>query len=131
MKTRNHILGIFLAFFICTVFSAQQGMAQEIVGFEICGNVEDLEPVDPKTDFAQGEKAYCWLKVKGATVGSKIVMKWFHGEEEKYSKELEMKFSTMRTYAYKTLYQAGTWRVDIYGEGDNLLQSAELQAVAN
>lgn len=102
--------------------------AQEIDSLLVCENVVELEPQNPKDSFEAGSKAYCWMKVKGATVGDSLTIAWYHEDELKHSTTLELSYTDMRTYAYKTLFQAGAWRVDIKSADDKVLTSLAFTA---
>lgn len=122
MKTKLTLL------FCCFVLMAGQALAQEIEQAVLCKNVENHEAVEPTTTFQKGEKAWCWIKVVNAPVDTHITVNWYHGDELKHSTELAMKYESMRTYAYKTLYDAGKWRVDIVGADGTVLKSLDFEA---
>lgn len=102
----------FVLVFVMTGSMAASLQAQTLVDAQICETVESREPVNPKTSFQKGDKAYCWIKVADATVGSNLTVIWSI-DDLAYEQKLEMKFANMRTYCFKTLFKPGNWKATI------------------
>lgn len=79
----------------------------------ICEDVIEREPVNARDTFLVGAKAYCWMKLNNANVGSVVTVKWFVEDKEVHTYDLTVKYPNMRTYAFKTVRQAGKWRAEI------------------
>ncbi len=107
--------------FAFSVFSVCQ--AQVIEKVVLCETVKNLEPINPKTSFKKNQKAYCWIRVSEAEVGGQILVEWYYKDALQHTARLDLKYSRMRTYAYKTLHAEGEWRVDIKKQDSTLLQS--------
>lgn len=103
------------------------GATFEVLEAKLCGGVQDRKPVDEKSTFSAGDKAWIWLSLKPAGETS-MRLRW----------SLEGKpFWTMdpvpvragNTWYYKTLHQPGTWQVDVLDPGDRVVHSISLTAV--
>ena len=119
---------LILSLFVCSFFFLSNSHAQAIDSLVVCKNVEDLVAIDPGTEFAKGDKVYCWMKVKGATVGQEVSAEWYNEGDLKHSTKLTLNYENMRTYAYKTLHQAGKWKIVIKSADGKELASKEFTA---
>lgn len=74
-----------------------------------------------KTDVG---KVYCWTKVTGAE-GTEITHAWYKGDEKMSEVKLAVKFSSTRTWSYKTIPAdgSGDWRVDVVAADGTVLKS--------
>lgn len=97
----------------------------KIVDLKFGTGVENLEVTGEGTMFpASTEKVYCWLKVAGGQ-GKSITVKWFLNGSPSGEVPLDLKYNSMRTYSYKTIYgNKGEWKVDVVGPSGAVLQSA-------
>ncbi len=124
MKTR--IIQYLLTLFMLGAFHNFYGQTVEKI--TMCEEVVDREPVNEKSTFAEGEVAVCWLKIVDAPVGDSISVEWYLKDELMYTNRLALKYASMRTYANKTLYQAGNWRVVVKSDNGVALASKEIVA---
>jgi hypothetical protein len=97
--------------------------AQTIIESAICSNVVELQPVNKKSSFRLGERAYCWLKVEGAKPGTFLTIEWYRGDHLEYKYRLFLKYEIMRTYAYKTLGREGIWKALIKSQEGKILET--------
>lgn len=97
----------------------------KIVDLKFGTAVENMEVTGEGTTFPSStEKVYCWLKATGGQ-GKTITVKWYLNGASSGDVPLELKYNSMRTYSYKTIYgNKGEWRVDIVGPSGTVLQSA-------
>lgn len=102
--------------------------AQTIEQFSLCRNVEDLNPISPATAFNKGEKAYCWLKVKGAKPNSHIFLDWYWEGKLQHASKLTLTYAAQRTYGYKTMTLNGTWKVAVRNADNKVLYEMSFQA---
>ena len=109
------------------LLGASSLLGQRIEDLQICANVVDLEPQDPRTQFEVGERAYLWMRLDGAPVGQTITVEWFWNESPQHTTSLNMSLANMRTYCYKTMHHAGIWRADVKSPSGQLLQSVQLK----
>jgi hypothetical protein len=73
---------------------------------------------------ASTEKVYCWLKVLGGNEKS-VTVKWYYNNLFMSDVALEIKSTSMRTYAVKTIAgNKGEWRVEVVGPSGAVLQAA-------
>jgi hypothetical protein len=87
--------------------------AQTIEKIALCRKVENLEPVDLATQFQKGERAYCWLKIANAPKGSFLLLDWYWDGKLQHATRLDLEYSGMRTFGFKTLDHAGQWKVSV------------------
>lgn len=97
----------------------------KIVDLRFGTGVENMEIVGEGTSFpASTEKVYCWLKVTGGE-GKSITVKWYLNGSPAGEVPLELKYNSMRTYSYKTIYgNKGEWKVEVVGPSGGILQSS-------
>lgn len=109
-----------ISFFVCSFFFFLNSSAQEIDSLLICKNVKNHVAIESGKSFPKGEKVYCWMRIKNATVGQEINIEWYNEEKLMHSTKLNLPLENMRTYAYKTLHQGGKWKVSIKANGKEL-----------
>lgn len=115
-----------LFLFTILLLAAGGAAGQYIEDLQICANVVDLEPQDPKTQFEVGERAYLWMRLDAAPVGQALTVEWFWNDSPQHTTTLTMSYANMRTYCYKTLHHAGNWRAEVKNSGGQLLQSVQI-----
>lgn len=92
--------------------------------------VENLAPSGEGTEFTKDTaRIYCFSKITGAKEETSIKHIWYHNDKMKAEIELPVKSSSWRTYSYKTIVPEfeGSWRVDIAGPSDKVLQSLKFE----
>jgi len=110
------------------VLSAQESMtAGKLVVEEMtfCTGVEEREPIGEAAEFTtEVGKVWCWTEILGATDTTFVTHKWYWGEEEVASVELEVRYPRMRTWSYKTITpeMAGSWKVEVVDAGGEVLR---------
>lgn len=102
---------------------ASHSLCQTLLDAKTCTGVSNYQPVDETNSFTVGQDAYCWLKVSDATVGDHLSVEWYLNDANVGSYDLELKFASMRTYAYRTISAPGSWRVEIKTSAGILLKS--------
>jgi hypothetical protein len=109
-------------FFLLTGISRAQ---VKIEGLKFGTGIENNDITGEAASFpAATEKVYCWLKVTGAE-GQTIKVKWYHNGEFMNDVDLDIKYASMRTYAYKTIYSnTGDWKVEVLSAAGEVLQAA-------
>jgi len=85
----------------------------------------ERDPVNPGTTFTVGSKVYAWMKLDVKDVDSLIKVKWYRGDELSWtSGPLSVKQSPeWRTWVYKTVDAAGTWKAEVVDSDDKPVQS--------
>ena len=125
MSIAAHILKVLtFALLISTA-----GLSQVISEIWVCENVSELNCVSPATLFDRGKRAYCWMRVTNAPAGGSILVSWYSNGIKRHTTALRLPYQNMRTYAYKTLYENGDWRVDVTKADGSLLRSFEFLVV--
>lgn len=114
--------------FFCTAIIAVSNLyGQEIAEFAICKQVIELQPVTITNHYQPGERAYAWMKVEGVEVGSQIMIDWYAEDQLTHTSKLTISTEpTMRTYAYKTLYMKGIWKVIVRTKDNTILKEANI-----
>ncbi len=99
--------------------------AQGVTEMTLCESVVNNEPFNPGQSFAQGQKAYCWLKVEGAEPGDYVLVQWWWDGSLQHEEKLRLGDTKWRTHCYKTLYQAGAWQVKVVNSAGQVLNQQE------
>lgn len=134
MQQNNNYVGeplmklFFVVLGMCILATSVPAGAQTIESAAICGAVVNHDASDTRTQFGKGERAYCWIKIKDAPAGSKILVAWYRGNQLQHTTTLPLNYPNMRTYAYKTLHEEGQWRADIKKPDGTVLMSLPLAA---
>jgi hypothetical protein len=108
------------------MFSSVAASAQslEVADAKLGKGVQDREIVDEATTFAVNEKAYLWLRVTGGP--GDINVTWSIGDHTD-SVPLKIGGSSWRTWANKTLWQAGDWKVTVTSSDGQVLKEITFQ----
>lgn len=108
------------------MFSSVAASAQslEVSEAKLGKGIENRAIVDETTTFAVNEKAYLWVRVTGGPGDVKV--NWSVGDHQD-SVPLKIGGSPWRTWANKTLWQAGEWKVTITDGSDKVLQELTFQ----
>lgn len=115
MKNIRFSLSIFL------FLSVYYTYGQEITEFAMCKKIADLQPQGITKHYQPGERAYAWMKIEGAEMGSQIMIDWYAEDQLTHTSKLTISTEpSMRTYAYKTLYMKGIWKI-IVRKADNTI----------
>ncbi|HEX7953805.1 MAG TPA: DUF2914 domain-containing protein, partial [Burkholderiales bacterium] len=86
--------------------------------------IADREVAEATSTFAPGERAYLWMKVRGAA-GELVTVTWqINGQT--YPTELKIGGDPWRTWASKTLHIAGEWTVTVTDAGGTTLHESRL-----
>lgn len=116
----------FLLFYL-VLFSVSNIYGQEITEFAICKQIEELQPIGITNHYQPGDRAYAWMKVEGAQLGSQIMIDWYAEDQLTHTSKLTISTEpTMRTYAYKTLYSKGIWKVIVRKKDNTILKEANI-----
>ena len=100
--------------------------AQDISDFSICKKVESLEPVGITNHYETGDRAYVWMRVVGVDAGSTIFIDWYAEDILVHTSKMKITSDPMRTYAYKTLYSRGVWKVMVRTFDNVVLKEATI-----
>ncbi|MEQ8302084.1 MAG: DUF2914 domain-containing protein [Cyclobacteriaceae bacterium] len=112
--------------FLYCIFSGTCICAQEISSFAICKKVESLEPVGITNHYETGDRAYAWMKVEGIDAGSTVFIDWYAEDILEHTSKMKITSDPMRTYAYKTLYKRGIWKVMVRTFDNAILKEATI-----
>jgi hypothetical protein len=84
-------------------------------------DVVNREIVDESTTFAVNDRVFLWMKITGGPSDS-VTVTWSI-DEYTWQTNLNIGASTWRTWAYKTAWKAGDWKVTVKdAAGDVLLE---------
>lgn len=101
---------------------------QVIEAIQTCGQVTDLEPGAPQTSFSVGDRAYLWMRVSAAPIGRQLQVEWIWNGQVQHRTKLDLPYSDMRTYCYKTLGMAGSWEILVRGDKGQILRQLQVTA---
>jgi hypothetical protein len=107
--------GLVLLLILATAAFAQTD-SLVVAKAEICLDVEDRQPVEAATVFADTVgQVYCYNVIEGAEDSLLITHKWIHGDHEMAAVPLAIKPGAWRTWSSKRIMKewTGEWRVDI------------------
>ena len=97
----------------------------EIEEMKFTSGIEKKMPVDEKSTFATGERAWMWLKLKPATDTATVSFKWsWDGKHVWTSDPRAVRLG--RTWFYKTVDQPGEWKVQILDNNNTVIQEASI-----
>ena len=82
-------------------------------------NVVDRELVDESATFAVNERVYLWMRITGGPADS-VAVTW-SVDDYTWTTNLHVGASTWRTWAYKTVWKAGEWKVTVADPSGNIL----------
>jgi hypothetical protein len=120
-RLNHHCMPLRLFFWCMLACGPQFAWAQSVAELVLCQGVSNNKPVGVTQQFAQQARAYCWLSLEEATPGSTIEVAWYWQGDRQHVESLVLRGDSWRTHCYKTLYQAGTWRVVVRNQvGDSL-----------
>jgi nucleoid-associated protein YgaU len=105
----------------------------DVKDIRLCSGVNKRAPVDDKSTFNTGEKAYLWLKLRPNTTKTesprmKIAWSW-KGKPYWTMDEVPVKWG--RIWYYKTVDQPGDWKVVVVDENDTEVASREFTATGD
>lgn len=86
--------------------------------------VQDREIAGETATFAVNDKAYLWMRVTGGTGAVKVT--WTN-QDFSDSIPLEIGGSPWRTWATKTVWRAGEWKVTVTDSEGNVLKEVTFQ----
>lgn len=82
-------------------------------------SVVDREIATEATTFAVDDRVYLWMRLTGGPADS-VAVTW-SVDEYTWTTNLSVGASTWRTWAYKTVWKSGQWKVAVTDQGGNLL----------
>lgn len=100
--------------------------AQQLLNSALAKGVSKNEPTVVTSKYTKGERAYCWIKYTNGVIGKSIKVEWHLNGRLIYTSKLSMKYTTARTYSYKTLYQEGIWKAVIKAADGSVLKTMSL-----
>ena len=118
------LLGLFAAAVLLFSSAAVSAQALEVSEAKLGKSVQNREIVDEATTFAVNEKAYLWLRVTGGP--GEINVTWSIGDHSD-TVPLKIGGSPWRTWANKTLWQAGDWKVTVTDSAGQVLKEISFQ----
>jgi len=110
-----------IAFSAPSMWAQDQGIPAELAVAEskLGTSVVDREIATEATAFAVNDRVYLWMKITGGPADS-VAVTWTV-DDDTWSTNLSVGASTWRTWAYKTLWKAGQWKVAVTDQHGNLL----------
>ena len=118
------LLGLFAAAVLLFSSAAVSAQALEVSEAKLGKGVQNREIVDEATTFAVNERAYLWLRVTGGP--GEINVTWSIGDHSD-TVPLKIGGSPWRTWANKTLWQAGDWKVTVTDSAGQVLKEISFQ----
>jgi hypothetical protein len=93
-------------------------------------SVDEKQPAGVDTVFASDAgRVYCWTLVTGATDSTRITHRWFYGDTEMASVDLDIGSSRWRTWSFKTIMPewTGRWSVSVNDSGGRTLATSRFR----
>lgn len=100
--------------------AAQADAVVAVADARLGSNVENRMIVQEATSFPVDSKVFLWIKVVGAPPGG-VTVTWKTGEYS-HATTLSVGGSPWRTWATKTVRQAGNWTVTVTDENGTVLK---------
>ena len=94
----------------------------------IATGVENLTPIGVGEKFpATIGRVYCYSKILGGSEGNSVKHIWYYGDKKVSEMSLSVKYSSFRTYSYKTIPSnwTGKWRLEIVSDDGTILKTLE------
>lgn len=113
---------LMVAVFAISLLTAQSQELQpglEIVQAKLGKEVVEREIVSEAITFSVDERAYLWMRMTGGPADS-VTVTWSI-DDYSWSTNLHIGASTWRTWAYKTLWKAGEWKVTVTDANGSML----------
>lgn len=120
---------IILFLFIPASLLAQETATDpEVIEFLLCEDVEEREPVNPKENFTTlDERVYAYARIQNTEEPVNLYFRWTHNGAVYANINLLIGVSeAWRTYT-SVLVSEGEWKVELVGEDDEVLASAEFR----
>jgi hypothetical protein len=96
-----------------------------VVELKLTLRVEDRQPVSPGTNFAAGDRVYAWVKLRVEPDEAWIRVRWSRGGEViSTSDTVTVRHASGWRTWMSTEVDAGSWKVEILGEDDRVLDTA-------
>ncbi|MCA1801709.1 MAG: DUF2914 domain-containing protein [Rhodothermaceae bacterium] len=124
---------IILSLFIPGSLMAQEpGITLEVIEFLLCEGVDDREPVNPKENFTTlDERVYAYARIHNTEEPVNLNFRWSHDGAVYANIYLLIGVSdSWRTYSSVQIL-AGEWKVELVGEDDEVLASAEFSVTGD
>ena len=118
------LIGLVTAAVLMFSSVAVSAQSLEVSEAKLGKGVQNREIVDETTTFAVNEKAYLWLRVTGGPGDIKVT--WSIADHSD-SVPLKIGGSPWRTWANKTLWQAGEWKATVTDSNDQVLKEITFQ----
>jgi hypothetical protein len=118
------LLGLVVAAVLLLSSAIVPAQTLEVSDAKLGKGVQNREIADETTTFAVNEKAYLWLRVTGGP--GEIGVTWSTGD---HSDQIPLKIggNPWRTWANKTLWQAGDWKVTVTDSSGKVLKEISFQ----
>ena len=120
----KRLMGLVAAAALMCSCVAAWAQALEVTEAKLGKGVQNRDIVDETTTFAVNEKAFLWLRTTGGP--GEINVTWSVGD---HSDRVALKIggSPWRTWANKTLWQAGDWKATVTDSGGQVLKEITFQ----
>ena len=96
-----------------------------VVDLKLSETIQDREAVGPSTSFKAGAKVYTWLKLDVKATETTIKVRWLLDDKPVFTSDpVNVKQSPgWRTWLFKTVDAAGSWKVEVVDADDKLVKS--------
>jgi len=119
-------LALLISILVFPAFAfAQTAATFEVQEMKFTSGVENRMPVDDKTTFATGDRAWIWLKLKPANDTATISFKWSWDGKDVWTMDPKA-VKLGRTWFYKTVDQPGEWKVTVLDNNGTVVKEATI-----
>jgi hypothetical protein len=91
-----------------------------VVELKLAEDVKDRQPVNPGTTFTTGAKVYTWVSLKVKEPETQVKYRYYLNDAAVYTSNPQTvkQADAWKTWAYKTVDRAGSWKVEILDADD-------------
>jgi hypothetical protein len=118
------LMGLVAAAVLMFSSFAVSAQSLQVADAKLGKGVQNREIVDEAATFTVNEKAYLWMRVTGGP--GDINVTWSIGDHSD-TVALNIGGSSWRTWANKTLWQAGDWKVTVTDSAGQTLKEITFQ----
>ena len=105
----------------------------KVIESALCTSVDNRVPAGQGSSFPSSVgRVYFWTNIEGAVPPTQIRHIWYFKGEKMAEITLAVKYSTNRTWSYKTILPewAGDWSVEAVDESGNVLTTASFKVTS-
>lgn len=100
----------------------------EVLKLVLCKELQDREPMGEVTTAKVGDVVIGWSQIRTGLGDVSITHRWLLNGKPAADVTLPIKASPYRTWSRKTLYEAGSWTLQVLNAQGDVLKEAHIEA---